>query len=67
MKIIKSVFDEGWIDVYDNEGKKGGVYFWGSYDLYFYILMSYKNDFNFLFILIYELGYFVYSYYLRIS
>ncbi len=22
LKVIKSAFDEGWIDVYDNEGKK---------------------------------------------
>ncbi|SJO82184.1 oligoendopeptidase F [Clostridioides difficile] len=67
LKVIKSAFDEGWIDVYDNEGKKGGAYSWGSYDSHPYILMSYKNDLNSLFTLIHELGHSVHSYYSRTS
>lgn len=67
LKIIKSAFDEGWIDVYDNEGKKGGAYSWGSYDSHPYILMSYKNDLNSLFTLIHELGHSVHSHYSRTS
>ncbi|EQF63752.1 oligoendopeptidase F [Clostridioides difficile CD200] len=67
LKIIKSAFDEGWIDVYDNEGKKGGAYSWGSYDSHPYILMSYKNDLNSLFTLIHELGPSVHSHYSRTS
>lgn len=67
MKVIKSAFDEGWIDVYDNEGKKGGAYSWGSYDSHPYILMSYKNDLNSLFTLIHELGHSVHSHYSRTS
>ncbi|HBE9249933.1 oligoendopeptidase F [Clostridioides difficile] len=67
LKVIKSAFDEGWIDVYDNEGKKGGAYSWGSYDSHPYILMSYKNDLNSLFTLIHELGHSVHSHYSRTS
>ncbi|NMU15226.1 oligoendopeptidase F [Clostridioides difficile] len=67
LKVIKSAFDEGWIDVYDNEGKKGGAYSWGSYDSHPYILMSYKNDLNSLFALIHELGHSVHSHYSRTS
>ncbi|EQJ07685.1 oligoendopeptidase F [Clostridioides difficile] len=67
LKIIKSAFDEGWINVYDNEGKKGGAYSWGSYDSHPYILMSYKNDLNSLFTLIHELGHSVHSHYSRTS
>ncbi|HBG5343229.1 TPA: oligoendopeptidase F [Clostridioides difficile] len=67
LNVIKSAFDEGWIDVYDNEGKKGGAYSWGSYDSHPYILMSYKNDLNSLFTLIHELGHSVHSHYSRTS
>lgn len=63
LNVIKKAFSEGWIDVYENEGKKGGAYSWGSYDSHPYILMSYKDDLNSLFTLIHELGHSVHSYY----
>jgi len=63
--LIKRAFAEKWIDVYENEGKKGGAYSWGSYDSHPYILMSYKNDLNSLFTLIHELGHSIHSYYSR--
>ncbi|GAA3655106.1 oligoendopeptidase F [Asaccharospora irregularis] len=65
LNIIKRAFEEGWIDVYENEGKQGGAYSWGSYDSNPYILLNYKNDLNSLFTLIHELGHSVHSYYSR--
>lgn len=65
LSIVKQAFDEGWIDVYENEGKQGGAYSWGSYDSHPYILMSYKDDLNSLFTLIHELGHSLHSYYSR--
>lgn len=65
LNIINRAFDEGWIDVYENEGKQGGAYSWGSYDSNPYILLNYKNDLNSLFTLIHELGHSVHSYYSR--
>ncbi|MGL5345965.1 MAG: oligoendopeptidase F [Peptostreptococcaceae bacterium] len=65
LDIIRQAFDEGWIDVYENEGKQGGAYSWGSYDSHPYILMSYKDDLNSLFTLIHELGHSLHSYYSR--
>ena len=65
LDIVKKAFDEGWIDVYENEGKQGGAYSWGSYDSNPYILMSYKDDLNSLFTLIHELGHSLHSYYSR--
>ncbi|CAK7017994.1 MAG: Oligoendopeptidase F, plasmid [Peptostreptococcus russellii] len=60
--LIQKAFDERWIDVYENEGKKGGAYSWGCYDSHPYILMSYNNDLNSMFTLIHELGHSIHSY-----
>lgn len=65
LSIVQKAFDERWIDVYENEGKQGGAYSWGSYDSSPYILMSYKDDLNSLFTLIHELGHSMHSYYSR--
>ena len=65
LNIIKRAFSERWIDVYENEGKQGGAYSWGSYDSHPYILMNYHDDLNSLFTLIHELGHSVHSYYSR--
>lgn len=65
--MIRKAFDEGWIDVYENEGKKGGAYSWGSFDSKPFILMNYKDDINSLFTLVHELGHSVHSYYSRKS
>ncbi|CEI71688.1 oligoendopeptidase F [Romboutsia hominis] len=65
LKLIQRAFDERWIDVYENEGKQGGAYSWGSYDSHPYILMSYKDDLNSLFTLVHELGHSMHSYYSR--
>ena len=67
LNIIKKAFSERWIDVYENEGKQGGAYSWGSYDSHPYILMNYHDDLNSLFTLIHELGHSVHSYYSRTS
>lgn len=63
LNIIKTAFKDGWIDVYENEGKQGGAYSWGSYDSHPFILLNYKDDLNSLFTLIHELGHSVHSYY----
>ena len=67
LDIIRKAFKEGWIDVYENEGKQGGAYSWGSYDSHPYILMNHHDDLNSLFTLIHELGHSVHSYYSRTS
>lgn len=63
--LVKKAFTERWIDVYENEGKKGGAYSWGSYDSHPYILMSYNDDLNSMFTLMHELGHSIHSHYSR--
>ncbi|WP_055665616.1 oligoendopeptidase F [Desnuesiella massiliensis] len=64
-----SIFDEGikegWIDVYENKGKRGGAYSWGCYDTMPYVLLNYNNDLNDVSTLAHEMGHSIHSYYSR--
>ncbi|NLF45755.1 MAG: oligoendopeptidase F family protein, partial [Syntrophomonadaceae bacterium] len=61
--ILREGFTGGWIDVYEQEGKTGGAYSWGSYDTHPFILMNYDNKLNDVFTLAHELGHALHSYY----
>lgn len=63
VSILKSGFDNRWIDVYENAGKTSGAYSWGTYDSYPFILMSYKDNVNSMFTLAHEMGHSIHSYY----
>ncbi|MBG9984531.1 oligoendopeptidase F [Aerococcaceae bacterium DSM 111022] len=62
LEIIEKAFDERWIDVYENKGKRGGAYSSGTYDSKPYILMNWQNTLNTLYTLVHELGHSVHSY-----
>lgn len=62
---IKRAFKDGWIDVYENEGKRGGAYSWGTYDSKPYILLNHKDDMDSMFTLTHELGHSMHSYMTR--
>lgn len=55
-EVMASAFDEGWIDVYENEGKRSGAYSSGTYDSKPYILLNHKENMDSMFTLIHELG-----------
>lgn len=61
--ILKSGFEDRWVDVYENTGKTSGAYSWGTYDSYPFILMSYKDNVNSTFTLAHEMGHSIHSYY----
>src|SRR5690606_10972489 len=45
--VSKKAFNERWIDMYPNEGKRSGAYSNGSaYDVHPYILMNYNGKYN---------------------
>lgn len=62
---MKRGFSEGWIDVYENEGKTSGAYSFGSYDSYPYILLNYNGKLKDVFTIAHEMGHSMHSFYTR--
>ncbi|SHH04937.1 oligopeptidase F. Metallo peptidase. MEROPS family M03B [Thermosyntropha lipolytica DSM 11003] len=60
---LKKGMENGWIDVYENEGKTGGAYSWGCYDSHPYVLLNYDNRLDDVFTLAHEMGHALHSYY----
>lgn len=60
---LKKAFDEKWIDIYPNEGKKSGAYSWGCYDSYPYLLLNYNDTVDSVSTMGHELGHSMHSYY----
>ncbi|HPZ21789.1 MAG TPA: oligoendopeptidase F [Bacillota bacterium] len=56
-------FTEGWIDVYENKGKRSGAYSWGSYSTKPFMLLNYDDTLNAASTLAHELGHSMHSYY----
>ncbi len=62
---LNAGLQEGWVDVYENEGKTSGAYSFGSYDSMPYVLLNYNNKFKDAFTVIHELGHSMNSLYTR--
>lgn len=62
---VKEGFENRWIDVYENEGKRSGAYSSGAYGTMPYILMNWEDNMNNAFTLAHELGHSMHSYYSR--
>ena len=60
--LLKEGFDNRWIDVYENEGKRGGAYSAGGFP-HPYVLLNHKNDLGSMFTLAHEMGHALHSYY----
>ncbi|MFD0586657.1 oligoendopeptidase F [Paenibacillus sp. GCM10027627] len=63
LKVLQEGYDEGWIDVYENEGKKSGAYSWGAFGTHPYVLLNHKDNLNSMFTLTHEMGHALHSYY----
>ncbi len=63
-RILKDGLLSGWVDRYENRGKRSGAYSSGCYDSPPYILMNYEeNNINSLYTLIHEAGHSMHSYF----
>ncbi len=65
MDRVLAGIEEGWIDVYENEGKTSGAYSFGSYDSYPYILLNYSDTLKDVFTVVHEMGHSMHSSYTR--
>ena len=62
-KLLRQGFEDRWIDVYENEGKRSGAYSWGVYGTHPYVLMNFNGTLNDVFTLAHEMGHSIHTYY----
>jgi len=62
-KTLQEGFDGGWIDIYENEGKRSGAYSWGAFGTHPYVLLNHNDNLNSMFTLTHEMGHALHSYY----
>jgi oligoendopeptidase F len=55
--------NDGWIDIYENQGKRTGAYSWGVYGVHPFVLLNYDNKYGAVSTLAHELGHAMHSYY----
>jgi len=60
---LKEGFENRWIDVCENQGKRSGAYSWGVYGVHPYVLLNYQENLNNVFTLAHEMGHALHSYY----
>lgn len=63
--VLDKAFNNSWIDVVENKGKRSGAYSSGAYDTNPYILLNWHDSLNHLYTLVHELGHSAHSYFTR--
>ena len=63
IKNLNKAFDERWIDIYNNKGKRTGAYSSGFYDTKPYLLLNFEGNYNDVTTLAHELGHSMHTYY----
>lgn len=60
--LAKGLYDQGWVDVYENKGKRSGAYSSGNFDSHPYILLNFQGTLNDVLTLSHEAGHSMNSY-----
>lgn len=60
---LKEGLNNGWVDVYENPGKRSGAYSWGCYDAHPYVLLNYQSKYQDVSTLAHEMGHAMHRYY----
>ncbi|WP_277470181.1 MULTISPECIES: oligoendopeptidase F [unclassified Paenibacillus] len=63
LSVLQEGYDNGWIDIYENENKRTGAYSWGAYGTHPYVLLNHNDNLNSMFTLAHEMGHALHSYY----
>lgn len=59
--ILREGFNKGWIDVYENQGKRSGAYSSGA-RVHPFVLLNFKGTLDDVFTLVHEMGHAIHSY-----
>ena len=63
LAVLRESFSAGWVDVYENKGKRSGAYSSGTYGVHPYVLMNYNGTLNDVFTLAHEMGHALHTWY----
>ena len=63
LEIVKEAYANRWIDVVENEGKRGGAYSSGVYGVHPYMLLNYNETLDDVFTLVHEMGHSMHTWY----
>ena len=67
VKDLNQGFNNGWIDVYENVGKRSGAYSWGCYNAHPYVLLNYQSKYQDVSTLAHEMGHAMHRYYSNLN
>ena len=62
-QLLARAFAENWMDVYENQGKRGGAFSCGVYGVHPYVLLNYTDTLDDAFTVAHELGHSMHSFF----
>ena len=62
-KALQRAYNERWVDVYPNQGKRSGAYSSGAYGVHPYVLMNFNGSYHEVSTLAHELGHSMHSFF----
>jgi len=63
LKVLHKGFTEGWIDTFENKGKRSGAYSWGVHGVHPFVLLNYQPRYSSISTIAHELGHSLHSYF----